>query len=212
MRLGKCEGPRGLMSDLAVRDDELVRRTLEGQEDAFVELYHRFQASVYRFALGMLGSRESAEDVTQETFMVLLREGGRFDPTKGALGSYLRGIARFLVYKRFRREGRYVPLAEDFDEAAPAGEEGDPSERLARIEDVRTVRTAVAALPAHYREVVVLAELEGLSYADVAETLCLPIGTVRSRLFRAREILARGLSPNNKRAPAWSGAFLGLTS
>ncbi len=200
------------MSDLAERDDELVGRLLGGDEGAFVDLYHRFQGSVYRFALGMLGSRESAEDVTQETFMVLLREGARFDPARGALGSYLRGIARFLVYKRYRREGRYVPLAEDFDETAPAGEGDDPSERLARIEDVQTVRAAVAALPAHYREVVVLAELEGLSYADVAETLCLPIGTVRSRLFRAREILARGLSSNENRAPAWSGAVLGLTS
>jgi RNA polymerase sigma-70 factor (ECF subfamily) len=211
MRLGEANGLRGPMSDLSERDDQLVGRLLGGEEAAFVEVYRRFQGSVYRFALGMLGSKETAEDVTQETFMVLLREGERFDPKKGALGSYLRGIARFLVYKRFRREGRYVALAEDFDETTPS-DEGSPDERLSRIEDVQAVRTAVAALPAHYREVIVLAELEGLSYAAVAETLRLPVGTVRSRLFRAREILARGLAPQERTTPSWSGAFLGLTS
>ena len=143
--------------------------------------------------------------------MVLLREAERFDPNRGALGAYLRGVARFLVYRRFRREGRYVPLAEDHDEAAP-GREADPAERLERLEDVLVVRHAVASLAPHYREVVVLSELEGLSYAEVASALGLPIGTVRSRLFRAREILARSLSADKKASPAWSGAFLGLTS
>lgn len=200
------------MGSVVSGDVELVGRLLGGDEAAFVELYRRFQGPIFRFALGMLGSRETAEDVTQETFMVLLREGQRFDPTKGALGSYLRGIARFLVYRRFRRDGRYVLLAEDYDAAAPAEGDGDPGDRLARLEDVRAVRAAVATLPAHYREVVVLAEFEGLSYADVAEALGLPIGTVRSRLFRAREILARTLAPREKEAPSWSRAYLRLTS
>ena len=212
MRPVENAGSRGPMGDLASGDVDLVGRLLAGDETAFVELYHRYHGRVFRFALGMLGSKETAEDVTQETFMVLLREGARFDPAKGALGSYLRGIARFLVYRRFRRDRRYVDLAEDHDEAAPAGDEGDPGERLARIEDIQAVREAVATLPAHYREVVVLAGLEGLSYAEVAETLELPIGTVRSRLFRAREILARALAPRDETAPSWSRPCLRMTS
>jgi RNA polymerase sigma-70 factor (ECF subfamily) len=198
------------MADRERADGELVRDILGGDETAFVELYRKWQGPVFRFALGMTGSRETAEDVTQDAFMILFRDGSRFDPERGPLGAYLRGIARNLVYRRFRRDGRHVELPEELGESRPSGEQDDPAAELLRREDVRMVRSAILELPARFREVVVLCELEGLSYAEAAAALGVPIGTVRSRLFRAREGLARRLLPAEERAPLWKRALVRL--
>src|SRR5512145_376964 len=93
-------------------DTELLQRLVAGDEEAFVSLYRRWRPALHRFALGMTGSPATADDVVQETFMVLMREAGRYDPSRGAVGSYLRGIARHFVFRRVRRESRLVALAE----------------------------------------------------------------------------------------------------
>lgn len=198
------------MNDGERSDGELVKGILDGDETAFVCLYRKWQGAVFRFALGMTGSREAAEDVTQDTFMVLFRDGRRFDPERGPLGAYLRGIARNLVYRRFRKDGRYVELPEELGEGRPGGERDDPAAELMRREDIQAVRAAILGLPERFREVVVLCELEGLSYAEAAESLGIPIGTIRSRLFRARESLARGFLRAEERAPLWKRALVRL--
>jgi RNA polymerase sigma-70 factor (ECF subfamily) len=175
-------------------DAELLRLMLCGDEDAFTALYRRRQGGVYRFALQMSGSEALAEDVVQEVFMVLMRDGRNFDPTRGSLAAYLYGIARNHVLRAFERERSLVPLDADSDDSGDATHENlvahfDPLGDLVRGEMVEKLRQAVLALPAHYREALVLCELHELSYADAAGALGCAVGTVRSRLHRARAML-----------------------
>src|SRR3954470_12931312 len=176
-------------------DAELLKLMLCGDEDAFTALYRRRQGGVYRFALQMSGSEALAEDVVQEVFMVLMRDGGNFDPARGSLSAYLYGIARNHVLRAFERERSFVPLDADEGDSGEAPHENliahfDPLGDLTRGEMVEKLRQAVLALPAHYREALVLCELHELSYADAAGTLNCAVGTVRSRLHRARAMLA----------------------
>jgi RNA polymerase sigma-70 factor (ECF subfamily) len=176
-------------------DAELLRLMLAGDEEAFTALYRRRQGGVYRFALQMSGSEALAEDVVQEVFIVLMRDGRNFDPTRGSLAAYLYGIARNHVLRAFERERSLVPLDADADDSNDAPHENliahfDPLGDLTRGEMVEKLRQAVLALPAHYREALVLCELQELSYVDAAGALGCAVGTVRSRLHRARAMLA----------------------
>lgn len=173
-------------------DSELLQAMLAGDEAALATLYRRRQGSVFRFAVQMSGSPALAEDVTQEVFMALMRDGSSYSPARGPLNWFLLGIARNLVRQRLGRERFYAPLVEDLGESA--GREmlqtaGDPLAELARNETIEEVRKAVLSLPPRYREVVVLCELQELSYAEAAAVLDCAIGTVRSRLHRARAML-----------------------
>jgi RNA polymerase sigma-70 factor (ECF subfamily) len=185
--------------DLAEPDaDELLRRAGSGDEEAFVALYRRFQGPIHRFAWRMTGSRETAEDVTQETFLTLLRGATRYESGRGPLGAYLYGIARNLLARRAGRDRPYVPLPDDDLRATDLG--ADPERQQA----VGTIREAVLGLPMHYREVVVLCDLQGVPYEEAAAALLCPVGTVRSRLHRARALLAARL--RTERSPSWSGS------
>ncbi|HEU4593661.1 MAG TPA: RNA polymerase sigma factor [Pyrinomonadaceae bacterium] len=182
-------------------DAELLRLMLAGDEEAFVTLYRRRQGAIYRFALQMSGSEAVADDVTQEVFMVLMRDGRNFDPARGSVAAYLYGIARNHVLRVFDRERSFVPIGEDADDADVHERlvaHDDPLGDLTRGEMLGRLRQAVTALPAHYREVVVLCELHEMSYAEAAGALDCPVGTVRSRLNRARAMLTgkmRGAQP-----------------
>lgn len=175
-------------------DTELLRMVVLGDESAFTTLYRRRQASIYRFALQMSGSVVVAEEVTQDAFMTLIHDGERYDDSRGTLQSFLFGIARNLVLRSLERDrsSRYVALEKSPAENAEAPEIG-PLDDLTRRESVDAVRRAVLSLPESYREVVVLCDLEELSYADAAEVLGCAIGTVRSRLHRARALLLEKL-------------------
>src|SRR5580692_8164547 len=171
-------------------DQELLERTLRGDEDAFAALYRLRQAAVYRFALHMSGSAAIAEDVTQETFLELLTAGRRYDAARGTLRSFLFGVARNFVMRGLARESgrcRDEPLEESADGSDLLGD-------LTRRETIEQVRCAVLSLPPAYREVVVLCDLGDASYEEAAVALDCPVGTVRSRLSRARAMLARKLS------------------
>jgi RNA polymerase sigma-70 factor (ECF subfamily) len=185
-------------------DEELLRLATAGDAEAFTTLYHRRQAGIFRFALQMCGSEGIAEDVTQEVFMTLVGRGEsqQFDSSRGTLASYLYGIARNQVLRRLEKERHFVTLIEETteDESGALGATSgqmiaahDPLADLARNELVEAVRLAVLALPAHYREVVVLCELHEQSYAEAATVLGCAVGTVRSRLHRARALLVEKL-------------------
>jgi RNA polymerase sigma-70 factor (ECF subfamily) len=167
-------------------DAELLVLSLRGGEDAFTALYRRRQGPVYRFALQMTGSTAAAEDVTQETFLALLTHGGRYDVARGTVASFLYGIARNYVMKWLDRN-RSVELEDD----VPGVE--NLLDDLTRREAIEGVRRAVLSLPPVYREVVVLCDLQDSSYEEAAQALDCPVGTVRSRLCRGREMLARKL-------------------
>jgi RNA polymerase sigma-70 factor (ECF subfamily) len=168
-------------------DDELLQRMASGDAGAFTALYRKLQGGIYRFALHMSGSEALAEDVVQEVFLALMRDPRAYDPKRGSVAAFLCGIARNHVLRRLEQPGRNGEI----DEEQPAA--GHPEDGLARSEMIASVRAAVLALPAHYREVVVLCDLEEAPYEEAAAALGCAVGTVRSRLHRARQFLAKRL-------------------
>ena len=192
-------------------DHQLFERLRAGQEQAFVALYHRRQPTIYRFALQMGGSAPVAEDITQEVFLALLRDGCGYDPDRGSLAAYLFGIARKLLLRQFERRRSDVPVDASVEEGrfAEPADASDPLNELAARERVEALRRAVGSLPRRYREVVVLCDLEEVDYAEAAVALDCPIGTVRSRLHRARMLLAEKLREERHGGasmPAWKAA------
>ena len=153
----------------------------------FQAAFEQHKDAVYRFAWRMSGSAAAAEDITQDVFVGLLRHPDRFDPGRGTLRALLLGIARNLALKRWRKEHRLEPL----DDEAMAAEPVD----LGRGEVGDMVGRAVGALGPLQREVVILAEYEGLTLAEIARAVDADVGTVKSRLHRARENLRRMLAP-----------------
>ena len=175
-------------------DNELLQLVQAGDERAFVTLYRRRHQGIFRFALQMSGSQSLAEDVTQEVFLVLLRGAEVFDPARGSLISFLYGVARNQTLTRLRRDRFLVPLESDNGEdEARLVSVSKPLEELSRTETIDSVRKAVLSLPERYREVVVLCDLEDMSYAETAEVLGCAVGTVRSRLHRGRLLLTEKL-------------------
>lgn len=187
-------------------DDGLFRRILAGDEEAFTLLYRRKHPAIYRFVLHMTGNPSVAEDVTQEAFMTLIRDTKRFDPARGTLGGFLFGVARNHLRKRWEQDRHSVPLPEIEEDlhrlvsgngASRNGGNGHGSllahDRLASLEAVGRVRHAISTLPPGYREAVVLCDLEEMSYEEAAVALECPVGTVRSRLHRARALLIEKL-------------------
>jgi len=179
-------------------DSELLQLMAAGDEEAFASLYRRQQATIYRFALQMCGSRELAEDVTQEAFMVLIRDSQRFDPARGSLNSFLLGVARNHLLRRLRRERNYVAIEPSSDNDSvqnqPLTTDG-PLDAVSRKDTIESLRKAILSLPERYREVVVLCDLQEMSYLETAEILGCAVGTVRSRLHRARGLLIDKLRP-----------------
>lgn len=178
--------------DLQERDDVLLRRSAKGDEDAFAEIYRRYQARLYRFALRMTGSAWAAEEVVQDIFMTLVREPKKYDPQRGALGAFLYGIARNRVMKTLERAPRELPL-EDTDGSCRANSFATDPMTPAHWAELRErreqVRSAVLELPIEFREAIVLCELEEMSYEEAARVLDCPVGTIRSRLHRGRALL-----------------------
>ncbi len=182
-----------------VGDTELLARIERGDAQAFTELYHRRQGSLFRFALHMSRSEAVAQDVVQETFLLLIRGAARYDESRGSVAGFLAGVARNLVLRALGRDRGRIDFEEEPEAAAP----DDVFDGLTRRLDVEALRKAVDALPLQYREVVVWCELEEMSYADAACALGVPVGTVRSRLSRARQMLAeRFLRRQTARCPA----------
>jgi RNA polymerase sigma-70 factor (ECF subfamily) len=177
---------------------------MAGDEGALAQLYQRRARDVFRFALQMCGSPALADDVTQEVFMVLIREGHTFNAGRGSVSAFLMGVARNHVLRRLRRERFYVSMEEDSqsDTATKTFRTTEnPLDDLSRTETIESVRQSVLALPERYREVVVLCDLQEMSYVEAAEILGCAVGTVRSRLHRARALLIEKLRPAEEEEP-----------
>jgi len=159
----------------------------------FQAAFEQHKDAVYRFAWRMSGSSAAADDITQDVFVGLLRNPDRFDPGRGTLRAFLLGMARNLALKRWRTEHRFEPLDHDAIAAESLDlDHGDVGEAVGR---------AVRALPPLQREVVILAEYEGLTLAEIARAVDAEVGTVKSRLHRARENLRRLLAPLRSHQP-----------
>lgn len=172
-------------------DEELHRAALRGSGEAMAALYRRHGGLVYRFTLQMSRDNAVAEEITQEVFLALLTQMDRFDATRGALSTWLCGIARRQLWKYLERSGAADRFDFDEENAAEVKCPSDgPAELLLRREAVDTVRAGLEQLPPILREALILCALEEMSYEEAAQVLAIPMGTVRSRLHRAKAQLA----------------------
>jgi RNA polymerase sigma-70 factor (ECF subfamily) len=184
------------MAESPLEDQELLRQLRKGNETAFTSLYERYQGPIYRFALHMSGNTATAEEVTQEVFMLLIGNHKGYNAEKGSLGNYLFGVARNLTRRVMQRSRMDLPIEEEWLDTGDAGltSDLDVLSDLSNSEMLELLRKAVLALPEQYREVVALCDLEEMSYADAGALLECSPGTVASRLHRARAMLKTKLS------------------
>jgi RNA polymerase sigma-70 factor, ECF subfamily len=166
-------------------DEELYRLMKKGDREAFGELYERRSPALRRYALHMSGSMAAAEEVAHEVFVQLMRAKTNFDDKRGSLEGWMYGVARNLV-RVIRRKGT---VEEQVDQAVRHDILGD----LINSETLAALRVALQELPEAYRSAVVLCDLEEKSYEESARVMGCPVGTVRSRLHRARGLLAAKL-------------------
>jgi len=180
------------MKILDEKEPALLKRAVRGDEQAFLALYQRHQAPLYRYALRMTGSPWAAEEVVQEVFLLLIRQPQKFQPERGELGAFLFGVTRNRVMKHLERSPREDSLDAINSDGNVWREPEDPltpmmiAEKSERLEQVRE---AVQGLPPEFREAVVLCELEEMSYEEAAQVCGCPVGTIRSRLHRGRALL-----------------------
>ena len=184
-------------------DEDLLQRIPGGDEEAFLTFYRRHQGAVYRFALQMSGKTEIAEEVTQDVFMVVIRAAQPYDSKRGSVHAYLYGIARNFVLRCLDRERPYITVLDDptSEHSEQPSNDRDALSDLTRNERIDSLRKAVLTLPPAYREVVVLCDLNEMEYAEAADVLGCAIGTVRSRLHRARTLLIEKMRAD-ERCPA----------
>jgi RNA polymerase sigma-70 factor (ECF subfamily) len=174
-------------------DRDLVERHRYGDETAFDEVYALFGTMVYNLALRMLGNEADASDCAQETFLRVHRHLGGFRGRSG-LKTWVFRIAlnccRTRVRRRMRRR-RFLDFGRDDLVARAADRDRDPEEQAAARETSRAVHDALAAVKPVYREAVLLRDLHGFTYEEIATVLGVRIGTVRSRIARGRDELRR---------------------
>jgi len=165
-------------------DEALMLKFQRGSREAFEELFARYRGPLYGFFRRRLQISERAEDLTQETFLAVIRATSRYEP-RSLVRTYLYGIAMNLLAAERRKQAKDPPAPEPSEEPRSAD----------APENVLWVRRALEQLEAGDREVLMLREYEQLSYAEIAQLLRIPVDTVRSRLFRARLALKESLRP-----------------
>jgi RNA polymerase sigma-70 factor (ECF subfamily) len=177
------------MTDRAELDAILIGRYLQGEVAAFDELMRAHEDRVFAVCLRMLRDREAALDATQETFIAVFRKADRF-AGRAAFSTWLYRVAVNTCYDQVRRRRRHaaVPLPDSNDPIDVSADDGFTS-----VELRSDIEAALVALPDEFRAAVVLADVEGLSLQAVADILEVPVGTVKSRVFRGRRLLAESL-------------------
>ena len=184
-------------------DAELMQRAKAGDVAAFGEIVRRWREPLHRFFRALLADPSQADDCVQETFLRLWALRERYKPT-GRFSSYLFQIGRhhgwnqcvrFTAERRWRAETRDEEHGLEIEAEDPSGQ--PEVALLERMEQAR-VRRAIAALPECYRSVFTLSHFEGLKYAQIAERLEIPVGTVKSRMFEAVRRLRATLAPEGE--------------
>lgn len=170
-------------------DRKLVRRVLTGQTDDFRVLVDRHQQSIFRFASGLLGNREEAQDVTQEVFLAAFANLSGYDSSRAGFSTWLFTMARNRCINLLKRSR---PIALDEPDSITDVTSADP---IVRQELSQQLDRALAALPVKQRSAFVLAEIEELPYAEIARIERTSLGTVKSRIHRAKQQLQSLLEP-----------------
>lgn len=190
-------------------ESRLVARCQRGDPDAFDELVERYQSKVYNLAYRLLGDADEASDVGQEAFLRIYRGIQRFHGGS-ALTTWIYRIVHNLCLdemKKKRRRPHIIPEPADDDSGGDQlldrlpDESEEPQSQILSDERDLAVRGAIATLKPHHRDVLVLYDLEGLSYNEIAEVLHTNVGTIKSRLNRARLALAQELAKNRELFP-----------
>lgn len=188
------------MPELTPQD--LMLRFQGGDEDAFKELVARFQEPIASFAYRLLNDHEKALDVTQETFINVYTHADSYRPIAG-FSAWVYRIAYNLAINELRRQKRQPTFSLDVDEGSdggpprfePAGAGTSAEDEILGREKQAAVRRCVASLPVRYRTAVVMKDMEGLTFEEIARILNCPESTVKSRVVRARRMLLKRLSP-----------------
>ena len=184
---------------------ELMRRAASGEDAAFESLVRHFEGMVYSFALQSLRRREDAEDATQEVFLKLWRSLATWRD-EASVKTYIMRIARNTVIDMIRHRNSHptdsLTVEDDDDndrqlDIADTDASSNPTTDYARREQIEEVRRAIDELDADHRELIILRDINGLSYDEIAEATGLYPGTVKSRLSRAREKLKNILKTRN---------------
>jgi RNA polymerase sigma-70 factor (ECF subfamily) len=171
-------------------DEALMLEFQRGSREAFAELFGRYQGPLYGFFRRRLASQERAEDLAQETFLVVIQATSRYEP-RSLVRTYLYGIALKLLAEERRRRAKDSPVQETSPEPA----------KDSASDTVLWVREALEKLDPGEREVLMLREYEQLSYGEIAHVLRIPVNTVRSRLFRARMAMKERLESGSRSRP-----------
>jgi RNA polymerase sigma-70 factor, ECF subfamily len=168
---------------------ELLTRVVSGDREAFDAVMRNHQDRVFSVCLRIMGDRERALDATQDTFLTVFRKAGQFQG-RSAVGTWIYRIAVNTCYDQLRKQKRRRtdPMPDHVEPADYSAEEAVDSAGMRH-----EIQRALAALPPDFRSAVVLADIEGLGLPEVAEVLGVPVGTVKSRVFRGRRILAKEL-------------------
>jgi len=187
----------------------LVRRCLGGDASAWEEIVRLYNRRIYNLCYRFTNSPDDAQDLTQDVFIKLYRTLGSYDVEKGAFTTWLTTLTRNLLVDHFRRS-RQERITDSID-GTSRDEEGalsisdrledprpSPDDRLASKETQKMVQQALARLSPELREAVILRDLQDMDYKEIAGTLRVPEGTVKSRINRGRMELARLLSRNKK--------------
>jgi RNA polymerase sigma-70 factor (ECF subfamily) len=183
-------------------DEDLMQLVREGDAAAFAVIYERHATAAFSLAYRMTGRRGAAEDVVQEAFISLWRSGGRYDPTRGSVRTWVLAVVHHRAIDALRRgirHDRHRASDEGIEERFEAKERTDA--QVARREEATEVRAALATLPADQCQAIELAYFGGFSHSEIATMLETPIGTVKGRIRLGLEKL-RGQLGHFREVPA----------
>lgn len=195
-----------LMTASAPSDADLLAQVASGRaaREALAELYRRHATTLYRYAWLVSGSDAAAADAVQDSFLAVLEQARGFDPARGSCAAWLCGIARHQALRRFDARAVVVDDLDALQDDVATHGLLDlpvlPEDSVARAQALQRLHAAIRALPPHYRDVLILVELQEMSYADAALAVGIELGTVRSRLSRAKARLLELLQPDGATA------------
>jgi RNA polymerase sigma factor (sigma-70 family) len=195
-----------LQDEQRAQDAALLLRVRDRDERAIEDLYARYSGPLYSLAYRVTGADRYAQDVVQEVFVALWKDAGRYDPSRGALSSWLFALARHKAIDLVRKEANVRKHTADVDlEFREADDDVDHETWLRHRRD--TVRAAITQLPEAQRTALELAFFAGLTHVEVAEQLDIPLGTAKTRirtaLLRLRDILGPSVSETDPRETPW---------
>jgi len=192
-------------------DAEIIGKVLTGDVNSFEIIVKKYEKMIYNLAMAKTQNRENAQDITQECFLRAYKMLRSYR-TDSAFSTWIYRICQNLVFDFYRKNKKIktvslsVPDSDDggdenfknFRETDIADTSGEPSEQIIREEKIKKIRQIINSLPEDLRDIIILRDIKNLSYTEIADMLDVEIGTVKSRLNRAREKFKNYIIKNNK--------------